>query len=207
MDNYSTQIFPQVNPGEAEKPRLPKVAIIAGICLFVILIGAGVFLMLNKGDIQSLDNEAEPALEYSKEGSRLLSLDKLMDYGLTSEQYSKVCAAIESALDRGDKDSKYFDYIYDSFVTEKSSASEDSGLSEEERQAILAAISANDHTAEKYGPEGETSTETHADKEQLSIITFQLISDTEKVYTVRFNAALGAKDLSVEVKDSEGNIL
>jgi len=208
MDSYSAPALNSTSQDEA-RPRLPRAAIIAGVCLFMILVGAGVFLMLNSGDTQSLDETAEPTLEYSSEGSRLLSLDRLLDYGLTREQYEKVCVAIESALDRGDRDSKYFDYIYDSFTVGKATTAATSDtITEAERQAILAAISGNDHTAEKYGPEGDAaSSETHADKEQLGLISFQLVSDTGKTYTVQFNAALGTKDPGVVVKDSEGKTL
>ena len=188
---------------EETKPRI-KAAIIA-LCVFLVLATVIFFLLGRKETAaqQNLDDQ-EPALEYVAEDSRIAGIHFLLEYGLTRDKFDSVCAAIKKTLNELDSESKYFDYIAGSFKTEKAANAQNNMLSEEERMAILAAINGNDHTEEKLGPERDDSM-ARSEKEQLTMMSFALKTDTDKTYEVSFDSNLNPEDMVVKIIESNGS--
>lgn len=204
MDNNYFTGQTNYNDMEGIKPRITKKTIVICIVVFFVLIGvASIVFVATKEPEQNLENQ-EAVVEFVGENSRVADIQFLLDNGLTLEKYTSVCSAIDKALNKVDSESKYFSYVYDSFKQDKSQSNQNSTLTEEERVAILAAVSGNDHTTEKYGPE-KSSADAHLEKEQLPVMSFTLASDTGKTYNVKFDSSQRADNMKVRVTDSDGN--
>ena len=193
------------DPNLVANNHIPKSFVIGFIVFLILIIGASIYMILTDDPGQSLEDQ-EPVVEFVSGDSRLAGVQFLLDYGLTGEQYDSVCSKIDKALDKADTESKYFEYVFESLVMEKAPEVQDNTLSDEERTAILAAISGNDHTTEKHGPEGiAASTGDHSEKEALPIFSFKLKSNsTGKEYAVKFDSRLSSKDMTVKVTDPDG---